>query len=496
MITWIKEHRWLVVVIGLLIAVIAVAAITSGNGHGEIVTVTYGDIQQTVAVTGRVEPPQEAELGFETTGTVGRINVAVGDRVLAGQTLLSLNNFDLAAALAAARESLAQAERGSRPEARNIVEAQTAETRVALETATTQLLTTLQDSYRRTDNALRNQVDRFFTINDTSAVLRIELSDYQLQIKTSHYRNLANQALAQWQSSLIGLTESTLGTALTTSKNSLQMVQLFSDVFTTGLNETRGEVVALDTTIHGVRSIVANARTDFDTALTNIIAAEKNYLQARSAFAVAEQKLALEKLGGDPAEILIQQARVREAEARLAKTVIRAPFTGRVAKQSASLGEVVAANTPLLSLISDGLFEIEANVPEAEIAKIVLGQTATVSLDAYPANLTFAAKVIQTDLTETLKDGVAAYGLRLQFNDLNPQLKSGLTANVVIEAGAKKHVLSLPARAIQKDRNRELVTQLKNNEVIKTEIVTGLRGDNGLVEIVSGLAEGDQVVVN
>ena len=443
MLIWIKEHRWLVGIIGLVIAVIAVTVITSGNGHGEIVTVAYGDIQQTVAVTGRVEPPQEADLGFETTGTVGRINVAVGDRVVAGQTLLSFNNFDLVAGLAAARESFAQAQRGSRPEARNIIEAQTAETRVAFETATTQLLTTLRDSYRRTDNALRNQVDRFFTINDTSAVLRIEFSDYQLQIKTSHYRSLANQAMAQWQNDLTGLTESTLGAALTTSKDSLQVVQLFSDIFTTGLNDTAGEVVALDTTIHGVRSIVADARADFDTALTNIITAEKNYLQARSALVVAEEKLTLDQAGGDPAEILIQQARVREAEARLAKTVIRAPFTGRVAKQSASLGEVVSANTPLVSLISDGLFEIEAKVPEAEIAKIVLGQTAKVSLDAYPANLTFVAKVIQTDLTETLKDGVAAYGLRLQFNELNPQLKSGLTANVVIEAGAKKHVLSL-----------------------------------------------------
>jgi len=78
-----------------------------------------------------------------------------------------------------------------------------------------------------------------------------------------------------------------------------------------------------------------------------------------------------------------------------------------------------------------------------------------------------------------------------EFNILN-----GMTANVVFYTESKDNVLYIPQRTIRADEeNKKYVLVLKNNKAEKVYVGTGLRGDNGLIEITSGLEEGQEVIV-
>ncbi len=98
----------------------------------------------------------------------------------------------------------------------------------------------------------------------------------------------------------------------------------------------------------------------------------------------------LTKLEGDPnnppenlADYRLAKAKFEKAELDLSKTVIRAPFSGRVSKIPA-IGQLVQAGTSVMSLVDDSLFWIEANLKETDLTHILAGQQVEVKVDAYP----------------------------------------------------------------------------------------------------------------
>jgi RND family efflux transporter MFP subunit len=183
-------------------------------------------------------------------------------------------------------------------------------------------------------------------------------------------------------------------------------------------------------------------------------------------------------------------------EVQISKTVLRSPISGVVTKQDAKVGEIAPAGVILVSVISNARYEIEANIPEADIAKIKIGDRAEVTLDAYGSDVIFPATVSKIDPAETIIDGVATYKTTLQFDTNDDRVKPGMTANTDISGQKRIGVLFIPGRAIStKDgvKTVNLVEEAVTREVIVT---TGLRGSNGDVEILSGLKEGDRVKTN
>ncbi|MBI3638621.1 efflux RND transporter periplasmic adaptor subunit, partial [Candidatus Wolfebacteria bacterium] len=130
-------------------------------------------------------------------------------------------------------------------------------------------------------------------------------------------------------------------------------------------------------------------------------------------------------------------------------------------------------------------------------AKIKIGDTSEITLDAYGPDTLFKAKVVQVDLQATVVEGVATYKTTIQFLNEDKRILAGLTANVNILSDKKKNVLYALTRSIISDDGKKFVEiskDKKKNIKEKIEIKIGLKGSDGRTEIISGLKEGDVVI--
>ena len=187
------------------------------------------------------------------------------------------------------------------------------------------------------------------------------------------------------------------------------------------------------------------------------------------------------------------QANLESAQAQLSKAIIKAPIPGVVTKQDVKVGEIVSANTPLISIISLGNLQIEANIPEVDIGKVMIGNPVGITLDAFPGE-TFSGRVTYIDPAETIVDGVVNFRLTIVFNSADARLKSGLTANLSIRTLTKDGVLILPQYAILEYDSGVFARVQDGKNTKEIPIAIGIRGQDSSVEIISGLKEGDEVL--
>lgn len=199
-----------------------------------------------------------------------------------------------------------------------------------------------------------------------------------------------------------------------------------------------------------------------------------------------------------------QRAAVAQAKAsvsvvqdQLKDVDLLAPFDGIVTKRNANPGETVVLNlnSPILTVIQKDDLLIESNIPESDISKIALGQKVKITLDALTADDVFKASVSEIDPASTEIQGVVYYRIKLKFDSLDPRFKVGMSANLDIATAERSNVISVPSRAIKLDGDRKCVDVLQaDNTTKKVYIETGLEGDEGMVEVKSGLSGGEKVV--
>ena len=198
-----------------------------------------------------------------------------------------------------------------------------------------------------------------------------------------------------------------------------------------------------------------------------------------------------------------QQAAIEQAkasvinlQAQLDKLTLRSPLDGVVTRQDAKVGEIVAPNVTVASVISVSTFQVESDVPEADIAKVHVSDAARITLDAYGDDVTFEATVVKIDPAERILDGVATYKVTLQFTKADDRIKSGMTANITTRGAKKENVLSIPQRLVITRGEEKYVKVLRDGQVVEVKITTGLRGSSGNIEVTSGLHQRNSLVVS
>ena len=200
-------------------------------------------------------------------------------------------------------------------------------------------------------------------------------------------------------------------------------------------------------------------------------------------------------MSAEEAKIRSVSATIANYDAQMTKSVISAPFSGTVTTQNAKLGETVAPNVPVVALMSDGVFKITANIPEVDVAKLTVGDSARVTLDAYGADVLFKATVSSIDPAETVIEGVSTYKATLRFEGRDARIRSGMTANIDISTDKRENVLYVPARSVfNKDGKKYVRVPDGQTLTVDTEVTTGLRGSDGSIEVLSGLSEGQTIV--
>ncbi|HTK60684.1 MAG TPA: hypothetical protein VL283_05790, partial [Candidatus Baltobacteraceae bacterium] len=142
----------------------------------------------------------------------------------------------------------------------------------------------------------------------------------------------------------------------------------------------------------------------------------------------------------------------------------------------------------------DDVYEITADVPETDVAKLAAGLKAEITLDAYGDGVKFDGTLTSIDTAQTVIQDVVYYKTRFLLDAQGKEIRAGMTANVKIVAQERDDVLAVPQRALRQDGERS-VRVLENGQEVKKVVVVGLFGDDGMVEIVSGLSGGEQVIL-
>jgi RND family efflux transporter MFP subunit len=229
----------------------------------------------------------------------------------------------------------------------------------------------------------------------------------------------------------------------------------------------------------------------------NLLAQGSATEQARDRAATADDRaaaaVAQAKAQADQARAALLSAEVLRAEA-----VLRAPFDGVVAAKYADPGALVTPSTPLLRIVS-GELRILAAVPTRHLPALASGRaTAAISVDVWPDRLfpadirTVFPEVNEATRTATVELRVPA----APAGGNNPPLKPGMYATLRIVLETRENVLAVPADAVIRVRERNLVYLARDDGKAESrDVALGLR-EAERVEIVDGLKEGDRIVVS
>ena len=251
-----------------------------------------------------------------------------------------------------------------------------------------------------------------------------------------------------------------------------------------------------ETTVHNQQAIIDAHASSLSAYATSMDTYVNDLLVIINA-----TKKQIDTLDNYPLDISSQKLTVKQrehdlsdAKDNLKKYSIVAPIQAVVTKQDLTVGEIFPANNSVITIISEAQFEIEVNIPEADIAKIQVGNTSMVTLDAYGQDLVFDALVTAINPAETIIEGVTTYHTILQFTQKDSRIKSGMTADITISTAQKENVIAIPQRAVIRKNGEKFVRIIRENTIEQVPVQTGLRGSNGTIEIVNGVREGDQVI--
>jgi len=469
----------------------------------EVLDIGRDTILTSVNAIGRIDPVHEAEVNFEIGGVVEEILAQEGQSVQAGDTLARLRTDELSLSVEAAQADLSRAQ---------------AQLQQLLDAATDEDLASARAELRSAELQLEKLYEPADATDIEAARLALESAQAALdEVLDGKDENEVTVAAASLRKAEVALKE---------AQWAYDRVAYV------------GEVGALPQA-----SQLQQATIDYETAKANYLLAVKDPNNAEVASAqakAAEAQSNLSKLleGPDEMDVAIAQARVAQARAALAKLEVgardselaaarsvvstaevglkqaklnydradlRSPMAGSISEINVKVGESALART------SDALTEaafvvadlsayfIKIEVDELDIGRVALGQPAAIFIDAIP-NVAFEGHISEmapAPLAST--SGIVAYEVTISLDTYDSRLLPGMTADATVETERLEDILVIPNRAVSIDRASGLpvayVEKLdEQGQPVQTEIELGLRNDE-VSEVVSGLEEGDQVVI-
>jgi HlyD family secretion protein len=505
-------------------------------------TVESGTLTQSVEATGKVESIERIELNFRTTGRIEDMNVKVGDEVTSNQILARLESRALMSKVSDARakvekekadydkllagasdedikvdeDMVAQKEKDVASAENSLVNLRV-KRKIELDNLKEKAITSLKNEILVAELALE-VIDNTLDDPDAESSYAYVLTEKTTALISRNSAGSEVSAVSEAADLLeVNSNDDDVLSGLDDGKAMLNFVKdALSDTMdvlkgaSTTYNFTESDLDTLKSNIQTQQTTINTSSTNIVTAKTNwtgkiasyndqIAAAEDDVSQAKSALSVAESQLELKKSPPRTFEINAQKAEVSQAEAALSlalanleEAVIRAPLSGIITKKYYEAGEQTSLASPVLEMIGQATLEIEVDIPESDIAKVLTGQTVEITLDAFGDENIYHGSITFVDPAETLIQDVVYYKVKVAFSD-SGQVKPGMTANVTIVTDAKEDVLWVPFRAVKTRNGDKYVEILSVGMPVERAVQVGLRGDLG-IEIVSGIEVGDEVI--
>ncbi len=401
-------------------------------------SVTRGDLQISVSASGNIAVKQQTNIAGDVTGTVARVLVAPNDRVQQGQTLAELDTTDLTRAVRQAQISVEQAQ-------------------LALDT---ELAPADPTDVEVAQVALNNAAKALEVARLGKETARVNADATIVQAQRQR-----EQAFITWRDTEDWGAKDRALTALHEAEAQEQIAHLNADI------------------------TQKQAESQYKSAYATYLQAQSNLddLNKPPDPDVVQQK-----------QVQVDQAKIQleQAQRSLDAATITAPYAGIVADVAVQESALYRAGGTALTLIDDSEYYVDVTIDEIDIGTVTVGQTAELTLDAYP-DVTLPCTVYSIAPAATDLGGLVAYQVRLRVQNVGATtVFDGMTGSVKISTEVVKNVLLVPNWAIQLDQTTAETYCLRLvNGTPERAIVTLGRQNETDTEVLSGLAEGDEVVL-
>jgi RND family efflux transporter MFP subunit len=340
--------------------------------------------------------------------------------------------------------------------------------------------------------------DQAKIVSDQTAITNAESALATGQLKDAQSVNQAYRAYVNAQASQksgLGSNRQSVQNASNALKNALQSLDAGALKDRQALQSARQSLAAGavkdQQSVHNAKASLKSAQQSLESTL--------------AANAAKEESATPGQLASARAQIASARAALQNAISAEKQMTLVAPAAGTIASIDGAVGESPGGGTSsaassssaaaFITLVDLDRPEVLANFSESDAARIRVGQTATITVDALP-NKQLAAHVVSIDTTQTVVSNVVTYGVTFVLDRTAPDIKPGMTVSASVIVAKRDGVLHVPNAAVHTTGGASFVTVV-GSDGTRTEqpVQTGLVGDDS-TEIVGGLKAGQEIVVS
>ncbi len=505
-------------------AVIAIVVIFAGVSFYKKVTAgtvtptyvvsaaTKGTIVSSVTGSGQVSASNQFSLQSKASGNITSVSAKVGDTLKEGDLIATVDSTDALYALQSAELSLKKleepADQASLISAQNSVQtAQTSSTK-AFSSGASAVVSTFLDmpSVISGMDAILYQRGGYLYNNQKVAGDQLALN--QIQNAGTEY----DAAKRQYESVLLDYEKYSLSTAsgaeissmlsetypmLQNMLNAIKDTNSAVEYVKNSTLDTSSAVSSAESSLSSLISKVTSDANAVSSAQNDIISSDQNINQSQASLSKVIQ-------GTDSLDIQSSELNVAQKREAYNDTFIRAPFDGVLAALSVKKGDPVSNGTSIGTFITqDKVADITLN--EVDVSKIKVGDKATLTFDAIDG-LTIAGQVAEINLVGTVSQGVVTYDVKIAFATDDSRVLPGMSVSAAIITDTHADVVVVPSSAVKTNAAGSYVEEFSSPQSTNIQgfttsetpkqvpVEVGLSDDTN-TEIISGVNEGDQVVI-
>ena len=444
----------------------------------QVATVQRGDLTVDITAAGNLALSHTEDLPIDlfypsgVKGTVEEVLVEEGDTVEEGQVLVTVDKDEWADQLSALEDQVTAQERN---------------------------LTQAQINLRTAEQNLKDA-------RDNEAAKKLSLLNAQISLDQANY-NLSVAEETNYAPDLV-----TARADVDKLKEYLQYA--LNNGYDSLVTRLQAELDAaekkLDAMIQGYDpEEVAIKKKQVESAKMALLQAQEDLDGVANDIALKEQQVTLNEGKLADAQKALDDAQKKLTDAQSKSPEIKAPFAGFITTVNVEGGDEVLNGTVAVQLADPNKFEADIMVSEMDIMQVKLGGEAAVQVDAMPG-LSLPAEITHISPTATIQSGVVNYKVKVEIQPLEEvmpqsqvptaipedfQLREGLTVTVNILVTNKENVLLVPNSAITSQRGKNYVKVVSPDGTLEERAIQTGISDWQYTEVISGLREGEKVVV-
>ncbi len=478
--------------------------VTSTAGENRYVTAKAekGTIVASVSGTGQVSDVNQIDLKAKASGDIVYIGAKNGDQVGAGALIIEIDPSDAQKAVRDADASLTSAKLAL--EKFKITNSEANLSADALK-AYNDGFSAVSDTFLDLPSivtGVEDILDETALSDNAAGIVSSTARDYRTKAESSYF--LANSSFKKSREAYTALsinspkadieniikqTYITTQILSDTLKNMITFVDYMSEHSSSGsaFSQEQSSLTTYINTVNGHQTALLAAGTNIENTKDT---SQNTDLDLQSAELAVTQK---------------ENALV-DAKDKLADYFLRAPYAGTIAGLDLKKGDSVSTSTAVASLVTPKQLAL-ISLNEVDVAKIKVGQKATLTFDAIP-DLTISGEVTEIDPIGTVSQGVVTYDVKINFDTEDSRVKTGMSVSAAVITDMKQDVLEVPNSAVKSQGGQHYVEMFDAPLVPPTDgligsisliapnkvpVEIGISNDSA-TEIISGINEGDEIV--